>query len=146
MLHYTSVNWHPSSQTHISVMWILSCSETNSKEFLNTIIWKKCIWIFNSSLNAPVSECSASCSCIQHFKSKDQAVSITKHRTKNDRKFSVNKWIFFLHNHNAEGVFSNKGLSQVKQSLFYKSQCTALCSQRYFCMHRFNTDQMSSIY
>lgn len=26
---------------------------------------------------------------------------------------------FVPHNHNAEGAFSDKGLSQVKQSLFY---------------------------
>lgn len=39
---------------------------------------------------------------------------------KNDRKFSVNKVGFVLHNHSAEGVFSNKGLSQAKQSLFYE--------------------------
>lgn len=29
---------------------------------------------------------------------------------------------FVLHNHNDEGVFSDKGLSQPKQSLFYKAK------------------------
>lgn len=147
MLHYTSVIWHRFSQSHISVMWILSCSEINSKEFLSTIIWKKCTWIFNSFGNALESECTASCSCTQHFKSKDQAVSITKHSRKKImiENFLLMKWILFYTTITLKVSSQIKVCHKLSKACFIKSMHSFLLTTG-ISAYRFNTDQISSTY